>query len=120
MNGELKPIGWIGASLRGLRSFPRAVRIEIGHALFTAQEGGLDPATKPLRGFGGASVLEIVTSHQGNAWRAVYTVRFPDAIYVLHVFQKKSTKGIATPTRELDLIKRRISEAERDHRERQN
>ena len=120
MNGELKPIRWIGTSLRDLRSFPRAVRIEIGHALFTAQEGGLDPATKPLRGFGGASVLEIVTSHQGNAWRAVYTVRFPDAIYVLHVFQKKSTKGIATPTRELDLIKRRLSEAERDHRERQN
>ena len=120
MNGELKPIRWIGTSLRDLRSFPRAVRIEIGHALFTAQEGGLDPAAKPLKGFGGASVLEIVTSHQGNAWRAVYTVRFPDAIYVLHVFQKKSTKGIATPTRELDLIKRRLSEAERDHRERQN
>ena len=120
MNGELKPIRWIGTSLRDLRSFPRAVRIEIGHALFTAQEGGLDPATKPLRGFGGASVLEIVTSHQGNAWRAVYTVRFPDAIYVLHVFQKKSTKGIATPTRELDLIKRRLSEAQRDQRERQN
>ena len=120
MNGELKPIRWIGTSLRDLRSFPRAVRIENGHALFTAQEGGLDPAAKPLKGFGGASVLEIVASHHGSAWRAVYTVRFPDAIYVLHVFQKKSTKGIATPTRELDLIKQRLSEAERDHRERQN
>ncbi len=98
MNGELKPIRWIGTSLRDLRSFPRAVRVDIGHALFTAQEGKTDPAYKPLKGFGGACVLEIVASHHGNAWRAVYTVRFRDAIYVLHVFQKKSTKGIATPT----------------------
>jgi phage-related protein len=120
MNGGLKPIRWIGTSLRDLRSFPRVVRIDIGHALFTAQEGGLDPAAKPLKGFGGAGVLEIVASHHGNTWRAVYTVRFEDAIYVLHVFQKKSTKGIATPTREIELIKRRLAEAERDHRERQN
>jgi phage-related protein len=111
MNGELKPIRWIGTSLRDLRSSPRAVRIDIGHALFTAQQGRTDPAAKPLKGFGGASVLEIVTSHHGNAWRAVYTVRFQDAI---------STKGIATPTREIHLIKQRIAEAEGDHRERQN
>ena len=65
-------------------------------------------------------MLEIVAAHHGNAWRAVYTVRFEDAIYVLHVFQKKSTKGIATPTREIDVIKQRLAEAERDHRERQN
>lgn len=120
MEGELKPVRWIGTSLRDLRSFPREVRTDIGHALFTAQEGKTDPAAKPLKGFGGASVLEIVASHQGNAWRAVYTVRFQDAIYVLHVFQKKSTKGIATPTREIDLIKRRLAEAERDYKERQN
>jgi len=120
MNGGLKPIRWIGTSLRDLRSFPREVRVDIGHALFTAQEGGIDPAAKPLKGFGGASVLEIVAAHTGNAWRAVYTVRFQDAVYVLHVFQKKSTKSIATPTREIDLIKRRLAEAERDHRERQN
>ena len=67
-----------------------------------------------------ARVLEIVASHHGNAWRAVYTVGFQDAIYVLHVFQKKSTKGVVTPTREIDLIKQRLAEAERDHRERQN
>lgn len=120
MNGELKPIRWIGTSLRDLRSFPRAVRSDIGHALFTAQQGSADPAAKPLKGFGGANVLEIVASHHGNAWRAVYTVRFQDAIYVLHVFQKKSTKGIATPAREIALIKQRLAEAERDHRERQN
>jgi phage-related protein len=65
-------------------------------------------------------VLEIIASQHGNAWRAVYTVRFQDVIYVLHVFQKKSTKGIATPIREIDLIKRRLAEAARDYRERQN
>jgi phage-related protein len=120
MGSELKPVRWIGASLRDLRSFPREVRLDIGHALFAAQEGKTDPAAKPLKGFGGASVLEIIASHHGNTWRAVYTVRFQDAIYVLHVFQKKSTKGIATPTREIDLIKQRLAEAERDYRERQN
>lgn len=120
MQGELKPVRWIGTSLRELQSFPRSIRIDIGHALFTAQEGKTDPAAKPLKGFGGASVLEVVASHHGDAWRAVYTVRFQDAIYVLHVFQKKSTKGIATPTREIELIRQRLAEAERDYRERQN
>jgi len=118
MDGSWKPVRWIGTSLRDLRSFPPAVRRDIGQALFTAQEGETDPAAKPLRGFGGANVLEIVASHRGNAWRAVYTVRFQDAIYVLHVFQKKSTKGIATPAREIELIRKRLAEAERDHRER--
>jgi phage-related protein len=66
------------------------VRADIGHALFAAQEGTTDPSAKPLKGFGGANVLEIVVSHEGNAWRAVYTVRFEEAIYMLHVFQKKS------------------------------
>lgn len=120
MHCELKPVRWIGTSLRDLRSFPRSVRIDIGHALFTAQEGKTDPAAKPLKGFGGASVLEIVASHRGNTWRAVYALCFQDAIYVLHVFQKKSTKGIATPTREIELVRQRLAEAERDYRERQN
>jgi phage-related protein len=79
----------------------------------------MDPAAKPLKGFGGAGVIEIVSSYQGNTWRAVYTVRFHDAIYVLHAFQKKSTRGIATPAREIDLIQRRLADAERDHGERQ-
>jgi phage-related protein len=120
MNGAPKPVRWVGTSLRDLRSFPRAVRSDIGQALFAAQQGENDPAAKPLKGFGGASVLEIVASHHGNAWRAVYTVRFQDAIYVLHVFQKKSTRGIAMPPREIALIKQRLAEAERDYRERQN
>jgi phage-related protein len=70
-------------------------------------------------GFGGASVLEIVTSYRGDAWRAVYSVRFQDAIYVLHAFQKKSTRGISTPAREVELIRERLTDAERDHKERQ-
>jgi phage-related protein len=110
----------MGTSLRDLRSFPALVRIDIGHALFAAQEGKTDPAAKPLRGFGGASVLEIVASRHGNAFRAIYTVRFQGVVYVLHAFQKKSTKGIATPAREIELIQRRLAEAERDYRERQN
>lgn len=120
MRSELKPVRWIGTSLRDLRASPSEVRIDIGHALFAAQEGQTDPAAKPLKGFGGASVLEIVVSHRGNAWRAVYTVRFLDAVYVLHVFQKKSTRGIATPPRVIDLIKQRLADAERDHQERRN
>ena len=118
--GELKPVRWMGRSLQDLRSFPRPVRIDIGHALFTAQQGQTDPAVKPLKGFGGASVVEIVASHHGNAWRTVYTVRFQDAIYVSHVFQEKSTRGIATPARGIALIKQRLAEAERDYKERQN
>ena len=120
MNGELKPVRWVGTSLRDLRACPREVRRDIGHALFTAQQGQTDPAAKPLRGFGGASVFEIVALQVGGTWRAVYTVRFSDAIYVLHVFQKKSKKGIATPLREIELIKRRLAEAEREYRGRQN
>ncbi len=114
----MKPVRWVGTSLRDLRSFPAPARSEIGHALFAAQQGETDPAAKPLKGFGGAGVLEIVASHQGNTWRAVYTVRFRDAIYVLHVFQKKSKKGIATPARGIDLIRRRLAEAEQDYEER--
>jgi phage-related protein len=114
MQDEPKPVRWIGSSLRDLRSFPIAVRRDIGQALFTAQQGDTDPAAKPLKGFAGASVLEIVASHHGDTWRAW------DTIYVLHAFQKKSTKGIATPTREIDLIRRRLAEAERDYRERRN
>ena len=94
MANELKPVRWIGTSLRDLRSSPRQVRIDIGQALFAAQEGMTDPAAKPLKGFGGASVLEIVVSHHGNAWRAVYTVRFQDAIYLLHAFRRIPRKGL--------------------------
>ncbi len=103
-----------------MRAFPRQVRRDIGQALYTAQTGELDPAAKPLRGFGGASVIEIIADHAGNTWRAVYTVRYAEAIYVLHVFQKKSQRGITTPRKDIDLIHHRLMEAERFHRERHN
>jgi phage-related protein len=103
-----------------LRGFPSEVRREIGYALFAAQRGETDPAAKPLSGFGGGSVLEIVADQPGGTWRTVYTVRYREAIYVLHAFQKKSKRGIATPKKDIDLIRRRLAEAERLHRERQN
>jgi phage-related protein len=78
------------------------------------------PSAKPLRGFGGGSVLEIVANRGGNSWRAVYTVRYSHAIYVLHAFQRKSKIGAATPQKEMDLIRQGLTEAERFHRERQN
>ena len=74
---------------------------------------------KALKGFGGRAVLEIVAPHEGDTYRTVYTVRFRDAVYVLHAFQKKSKRGVATPDRELDLVKRRLAAAEQDYRERQ-
>ena len=120
MNGSARPVIWVGSSRRDLRGFPREVRREIGHAVYAAQQGETDPSAKPLKGFGGGSVLEIVADQEGGTWRAVYTVRYREAIYVLHAFQKKSKKGIATSKKDLDLIRRRLAEAERLHRERQN
>lgn len=115
-----RPIVWVGSSRRDLRSFPREVRRDIGQALYTAQQGETDPSAKPLKGFGGGSVVAIVARHSGDTWRAVYTVRFAEAVYVLHAFQKKSKRGIATPKNEIDLVRQRLAAAERMHRERQN
>jgi phage-related protein len=120
MNGSARPVIWVGSSRRDLRGFSREVRREIGQALYTAQQGETDPSAKPLRGFGGGSVLEIVADQVGSTWRAVYTVHYREAIYVLHAFQKKSKRGIATPKKDIDLIRHRLAEAERLHRERQN
>jgi phage-related protein len=116
----MKPVVWIGSSRRDLREMPQQVRRDIGQALYTAQQGVTDPAAKPLKGFGGARVMEIVERYRTDAYRAVYTAHFDNAVYVLHVFQKKSKSGIATPRHEIELIRRRLAEAERHHRERQN
>jgi phage-related protein len=120
MTDALKPVLWIGSSRRHLRALPELVRRDIGQALYTAQQGETDPAAKPLKGFGGTRVMEIVERDRGGAYRAVYTAQLGDAIYVLHVFQKKSKRGIATPQQDIDLIRRRLAEAGRDHKERQN
>ncbi len=112
-------VTWVGSSRKDLRSFSKQVRRDIGKALYAAQQGETDPAAKPLKGFGGARVMEIVDRYDTNAYRAVYTAQFGEAIYVLHTFQKKSTRGVATPRHEIDLIRRRLADAERLHRERQ-
>lgn len=117
---ETKPVRWVGFSRKDLKSFPRDVRRHVGQALYAAQNGEEYPSVKALKGFGGRSVLEIVVPDDSGTYRAVYTVRFADAIYVLHAFQKKSKKGIATPRRDMDLIAERLAAAERDHRGRQN
>ncbi len=114
---KLKPVDWLGSSCEDLRDFPKAVRREIGIALQEAQSGGKLPNVKPLKGFGGAGVLEVVENYDGDAYRAVYTVKFAERIYVLHVFQKKSKQGIATPKATIDLIRKRLKEAEKDYKE---
>lgn len=108
--GALKPVVWMGDSLAALREFPRAVREEIGYALYLAQTGGKHMRAKPMKGFG-AGVLEAVADHHGNTYRAVYTVRLAGRVYVLHVFKKKSRKGVATPQSELELARQRLKRA---------
>ena len=115
-----KPVVWIGSSRRDLKGFPKQVRFDIGQALYAAQMGETDPATKPLKGFGGAKVMEIIDRHNTNTYRAVYTVQFAGLIYVLHSFQKKSKSGIATPQKDIELIRRRLAEAQRLNRQRSN
>lgn len=112
---SIKPAVFVGPSRRDLQALPAITRREIGQSLFEAQLGDHPAGAKPLKGFGGG-VLEIRNNVDGDTYRAVYTVRFEAVLYVLHVFQKKSTKGIETPKRHLDLIKQRLRQAEIIHR----
>jgi phage-related protein len=111
-----KPIRWVSRSREDLRRFPDDVRRDIGFALDFAQRGAKHPSAKPLKGFGGAGVLEVVEDHRGDTYRAVYTVRFAEIVYVLHAFMKKSTSGIKTPKHEIDLIEQRLKAAEADYK----
>jgi len=108
----MKPLVWVGSSLEDVRRFPEAVKRTMGYALYLAQAGGKHPDAKPLTGFGGAGVLEVAEDFSGDTYRAVYTVRLAGAVYVLHAFQKKSRRGIATPRQDLDLIRARLRRAE--------
>ncbi|MGB9512646.1 MAG: type II toxin-antitoxin system RelE/ParE family toxin [Candidatus Acidiferrum sp.] len=108
-----KPLFWVGSSKDDLLAFPGPVQDEVGTALSVAQFGGKHPSAKPWRGEG-PGVFEIVEDHRGDTYRTVYTVRFEQAIYVLHAFQKKSPSGIRTSRKDIDLISRRLNEA-RDH-----
>lgn len=120
MSSGVRPVVWMGSSRSDLRGFPPQVRSDFGKALYAAQQGDTDPAAKPLKGFGGTRVMEIVDRHDTNTYRTVYTAQFADALYVLHAFQKKSKKGRETPRRDIELIRRRLADAERHHRERQS
>ncbi len=115
---ELKPVEFVGSSRKDLRSFPKSTREVVGKALFAAQGGRKHRDAKPLAGFGDAGVLEIVADDAGNAYRAVYTVRLADVVYVLHAFQKKSKRGVTTPAEEMRKIRSRLLEAKRLHEDR--
>src|SRR5580704_4902442 len=112
------PLLWVGRALDELLELPQPVRRTMGYALRFAQAGEKHESAKPLRGFQGAGVLEVVENHDGDTYRAVYTVRFAGIVYVLHCFQKKSKKGIATPQRTMDLIQKRLRVAESLHKQR--
>ena len=107
-----KPLEWIGSSHKDLMALPPDVRRLFGYALSLAQVGDQHDAVKVLKGFGGAGVLEVIESDVGGTYRAVYTVKFAEAVFVLHCFQKKSKRGIATPKEDIDLIHARLKVAE--------
>jgi phage-related protein len=113
---KIKPVEWIGSSYKDFKAFPDEVKDHMGYALHLAQIGDKHEDAKPLKGFGGAGVLEIVSDYVGDTYRAVYTVKFALAIYVLHVFQKKSKTGIKTPLMDIELIQRRLKLAELDYK----
>ena len=106
-----KPLYWTGSTKKDLLALPDEVIDVFGFALFLAQTGRKHEQAKPLQGFGGAGVLEVVEDHMGDTYRAVYTVKFPEAVYVLHCFQKRSTHGIKTSKRDIELIRARYRAA---------
>lgn len=110
---DLKPVIWVGSSRNDCRRLPEDAQALIGYALYVAQQGGKHRNAKPLKGFGGAKVLEIVVAYSSDTFRCVYTVKLAGSLYVLHVFQKKSKTGRETSKSEMDLIARRLGDAQR-------
>lgn len=115
--GRPKQVFWMASSRKDLKKFPKVVQRTFGQALFDAQTGGKHPDAKPLKGFRGAGVLEVVEDDDGNTYRAVYTVKFAGVVYVLHAFQKKSKSGVRTPPEEIAKVKTRLKQAEKHHAE---
>jgi len=109
---DKKPLFWVGSAKKDLKAMPEDVKDTFGFALYLAQIGGKHSQSKPLKGFGSTGVLEVIESSESGTYRAVYTVKFENAVYVLHCFQKKSTRGIATPKQDIDLIRDRLKAAE--------
>jgi phage-related protein len=115
---QVRPLLWMASSKRDYRGFPARVQDAFGFELFLAQTGQHPPSAKTLKGLGGGGVVELVEDFDKDTYRAVYTVRFGEAVYVLHAFKKKSKQGTKTPQSDIDLIKRRLKDAERDHAQR--
>ena len=115
---ELKPLVWMGSSRKDLGKLPREVRKRFGFALRLAQQGLRHSDAKTLRGFGDGAVIEVVEDFNKDTYRAVYTVRFEGVIYTLHAFQKKSKEGRTTPKADVELIRKRLKDAEAEHRRR--
>lgn len=108
----MKRLFWMGSSLEDLKSFPEDIQDEMGHGLYLAQMGDRHNHAKTLSGFGNAKVIELRESDRTGTYRVIYTIEIADCVFVLHAFQKKSKSGIATPKSDIDLIKRRLKEAE--------
>lgn len=113
-----KPLVWIGSTLKDLRAFPEEVKDVMGFALSQAQSGGKHPDAKPLKGYKGAGVLEVVDDYDGDTYRAVYTVKLEGMVYALHAFQKKSKTGKATDKTDLEMVDRRLKLARADYERR--
>ena len=109
-----RPLDWVGSSKKDFLGFPESVKDEMGNALGLAQFGGKHPSAKPWKGQG-PGVFEVVEDHDGDTFRAIYTVRFKEVVYVLHAFQKKSPTGIRTAQVDVDLVERRLKAAQQDH-----
>jgi len=120
MTSSGRPLEWIGSSYKDLMALSPDVRRFFGFALSLAQAGDQHDAAKVLKGFGGAGVLEIVEDDTGGTYRAVYTVRFEEAVFVLHCFQKKSKRGIETPKEDMNIIRARLKVAEAAAKELRN
>jgi phage-related protein len=113
----VRPLLWIASSKRDYRRFPHQVQDQFGFQLYPARIGQHPPSAKPLKGLGSGTV-ELIDDFDGDTYRAVYTVRFGDAVHVLHAFKKKSKRGIKTPQGDIDLVKRRLKDAEHEHAQR--
>lgn len=111
----LKPLVWVMSSRKEYDAFPDPVQNVVGFALYLAQTGTTHPHAKVLKGFGDAGVVEVVTAHDGDAYRTVYTVRFERAVFVLHAFKKKSKSGSAVPKMTAELIRKRLKAAKEQH-----
>ena len=114
---KLKPLIWVGSSKKDLLQFPKEIINSAGYALYLAQSGEKYIHSKVLKGFGGAGIIEIIESDPSGTFRIVYTIQLANVIFVLHAFQKKSKQGIKTPKPEIDLIKKRLKEAQEIYKE---